>query len=140
MPYLLDTNALSEADKPRPDQGFMKWFEQADVSNLYTSCLNVGELYKGIALQTNADKQQQLTKRTELIVATFDNRVLSIEQVTVKIWAQLLGAALQKGRPSPAIDALIAAQCLQHQLTIVTRNLKDFQQFPGLHILCPWAA
>lgn len=139
MAFLLDTNALSEVDKPRPDKTFLQWFGQIDDLELYLSCISVGELYKGIELQSDENKKHKLMTRTEEIVAVFGERILDIDQSTTRHWGKLMGQGQQKGITPAAIDALIAAHCLQYQLTLVTRNTKDFKQFSGLQILCPWS-
>lgn len=139
MAYLLDTNALSEIDKPRPNRSFLQWFNQVPALELYVSCISVGELYKGVQLQPDGIKQRKLMARTEEIVAAFDNHVLSIDQSATRLWGELMAQGQQKGTTAPAIDVLIATQCLQYQLTLVTRNVKDFEQFSGLQMLSPWS-
>jgi len=138
MSYLLDTNALSEINKPHPNQAFMQWLDQVIASELYVSCITIGELYKGIELQPDTTKRKKLEQRTSEIMAAFEHRILVVDQNTAKLWAQLIARAAKKGRSAPVIDALIAAQCIQHQLTLVTRNTKDFEQFAELKVLCPW--
>lgn len=116
----------------------MRWLNNTLVSQLYVSCMTVGELYKGIELLSDGAKREKLEQRTIEILVEFENRILVVDQDTSKLWAQLTARASKKGRPSPVIDALIASQCIQHQLTLVTRNTKDFEQFTDLKLLCPW--
>lgn len=138
MLYLLDTNALREINKPRPNPGFMSWFEQSIATDLYLSCITVGEVYKGIALVAEESKRKQLEQHIKTIVSAFNTRILAIDTDTTLIWAELLAGSMKKGQTAPSIDALIAAQCLQRKLVLVTRNVKDFENFTGLEILCPW--
>lgn len=138
MLYLLDTNALSEINKPKPNPGFMSWFEQSIATDLYLSCITVGEVYKGIALVAEESKRKQLEQHIKTIVSAFNTRILAIDTDTTLIWAELLAGSMKKGQTAPSIDALIAAQCLQRKLVLVTRNVKDFENFNGLEILCPW--
>ena len=139
MAFLLDINALSEIDKPHPDKTFLQWFGQIDELELYLSCLSIGELYKGIELQADESKKRKLVARTEEIMAVFGERILNIDQSTTRLWGKLMGRGQQKGTMPVAIDALIAAHCLQYQMTLVTRNNKDFKRFSGLQIFCPWS-
>ncbi len=139
MPYLLDTNALSEVDKPQPNQGFMDWFNQAEVSELYVSCITIGELYKGIELLTDSAKRNKLKQHTAEITKAFSNRVLIINLDTTIIWSRIMAASIKKGQTAPSIDALIASQSIQNNLILVTRNTKDFKQFDELEIYCPWS-
>lgn len=139
MPYLLDTNALSEADKPRPDPGFMDWFDQVATTDLYISCIALGEIYKGIELLKSVSKRNLLSKRTAAVIEGFSSRILIIDLDTTLLWAKLMAGSVKKGQTAPSIDALIAAQSLQHNLVLVTRNINDFQQFNGLEVFCPWS-
>lgn len=139
MLYLLDTNALSEVDKPKPNKGLMEWFSQSLVSELHISCIAVGELYKGMELVTDTLKRQQLERRTDEIVEEFNDRILNIDTETMTIWSKLVANSIKKGKTSPSIESLIAAQCVQNRLVLVTRNVDDFKHFSGLEILCPWS-
>lgn len=138
MLYLLDTNALSEINKPRPNPGFLNWFERSISTELYLSCITVGELYKRIALVAEESKRKQLEQHIKSIVSAFNARILAIDTDTTLIWAELLAGSIKKGQTAPSIDALIAAQCLQRKLVLVTPNVKDYENFTGLEILCPW--
>jgi predicted nucleic acid-binding protein len=139
MPYLLDTNALSEVDKPQPNQGFMDWFNQAEVSELFVSCITIGELYKGIELLKDNVKRNKLEKHTAAIVTAFNNRVLIINLDTMLIWSRLMATSIKKGKTAPSIDALIASQSIQNNFVLVTRNTNDFKQFDELEVYCPWS-
>ncbi len=137
--YLLDTNALSEAPKQQPDKGFMDWFLSVDESALFTSCLVLGEIQKGISLVSDNTKRQQLSKWLAKIITDFEGRITGIDAQVGLVWGKLVASGQQSGKLPPAIDALIAAQCIQHKLVLVTRNIKDFQQFAGLEVLSPWS-
>jgi len=139
MPYLLDTNALSEVDKPQPNQGFMDWFNQAEVSDLYISCITIGELYKGIELLTDSARRNELKKHTTEITKAFSNRVLIIDLDTTLIWSRIMAASIKKGQTAPSIDALIASQSILNNLTLITRNTKDCKQFDEVKVYCPWS-
>ncbi len=139
MPYLLDTNALSEVDKPQPNQGFMDWFNRVGVAELYVSCITIGELYKGIELLKDNVKRNKLKKHTAEIVTAFNNRMLIINLDTMLIWSRLMATSIKKGKTAPSIDALIASQSIQNNFVLVTRNTNDFEQFDQLEVYCPWS-
>lgn len=138
--YLLDTNALSEPSRKRPDAGFMDWFTAADEHSLFTSCIVLGEIKKGIMLLTDAKQQKKFDTLLNEIMGSFNGRVVEIDREVSLLWGALVAAGQRSGRTPPAIDALIAAQCIAHDLTLVTHNVKDFEQFVNLKVYSPWAA
>jgi predicted nucleic acid-binding protein len=137
--YLFDTNALSEAPKAVPNQGFMDWFLATDESTLFTSCLALGEIQKGISLVASSGKRQQLDKWLTKTSTAFEGRIVGIDEPVSLLWGKLSAAGQKVGAVSPIIDTLIAAQCIHYNLILVTRNTKDFTQFTGLEVLCPWS-
>jgi predicted nucleic acid-binding protein len=137
--YLLDTNAISEAPKPTPNKDFITWLLATDNTQLSTSCLVIGELKKGIALNTDNARYEQLDKFLSQTITDFEGRIINIDQETCILWGQLIADGQRSGKTPPSIDALIAAQCIQHHMTLVTRNVKDFEQFKNLTLHCPWS-
>jgi len=137
--YLLDTNALSEAPKRIPDSGFMEWFTATDELSLFTSCLVLGEIKKGISLSTDRGKRESFNTWLDKVIDGFDGRVVDLDKEVALLWGELIAAGQRLGKTPPVIDTLIAAQCIHHRLTLVTRNVKDFEQFSDLKILCPWS-
>ncbi len=135
MSYLVDTNALSELRRRQPNPGVVAWFSQRPATTLYVSVLTLGEIRKGI--ETLPDSERRLTLLDWLEVelpAFFAGRILSVDGHVADRWGRLLAEA---GRPVPAIDSLLAATALCHDLRLVTRNARDFS-FPGLDVINPW--
>ncbi len=98
----------------------------------------MGEIRKGIVRLPEGMGRQRLEKwlETELLLR-FSGRILAIDLAIVERWAVVVGALLDRGRPVPAIDSLLAATALVHDLTIVTRNVDDFTPF-GVPLVNPW--
>lgn len=137
MSYLVDTNVLSELRRRDPDPGVARWMADRPAGTLYLSALTVGELRKGIAgLPEGARKRRLLDWLDAELPVYFARRILPVDTVVADRWGRLLASVRQ---PIPAIDSLIAATALTHGLTLVTRNLRDFQH-PDLTVLNPWAA
>ncbi len=137
--YLVDTNVLSELAKPAPNSEVSAWFSQVSELELFTLCLVLGETEKGIMLLEDDMKRRQLTTQLQDIQDAFEGRIISLDVIAAKLWGDLTAEGSKAGRTPPVIDAMLAAQCLAHNLTLVTRNLKDFEQFDGLQVYSPWA-
>jgi toxin FitB len=138
--FLLDTNCISEVVRIKPDPRVLQWMAAADESLLYLSVLTLGEIRKGVAGLSQSKRRTQLEIWLELeLRSRFSGRVLGIDAAIADRWGLLAAEAKHKGRPLSAIDGLLAATALHHNLTIVSRNLGDFAgtQVP---ILNPWEA
>jgi predicted nucleic acid-binding protein len=139
MSYLVDTNVLSELRRKQPDKHVVAWFAQRAAQSLFLSVLTLGEIRKGIALlddtHTDAARRQSLGDWLEQELPTFFlGRLLSVDAGIADRWGHLQALA---GRPLPAIDSLLAATALHHNLTLVTRNVKDFADM-GVDLINPW--
>ena len=135
MSYLIDTNAISELVRARPDRHVTEWFNRVAPESLHISVLTLGELRKGVeALPSGARKDRVGAWLDTEMPEWFEDRVLPIDADVADIWGRLLG---QIGCPVAAVDSLIAATALKHRLRVVTRNVGDFR-FPGLEVLNPW--
>ncbi|HVW40025.1 MAG TPA: type II toxin-antitoxin system VapC family toxin [Amycolatopsis sp.] len=138
MSFLLDTNAISEWVKPRPDPGVVRWFDQVDEDRTYLSVITLGELRKGVNRLTDGRRRDRLDRwlTTELL-DRFSNRILLVDTAVADEWGQLLARTETAGTPIHGTDAVIAATALTHQLQIITRNVAHFQP-AGIDILNPW--
>lgn len=137
MSYLIDTNVLSELRRKTPNAGVVDWFSLRPPSTLHLSVLTLGEIRKGIEAVGDQRRRQALTDWLESdLPAFFTGRLLAVDQVVADRWGRLLASA---GRPLPAIDSLLAATALVHDLVLVTRNVKDFAGLP-VSTFNPWSA
>lgn len=136
--FLLDTNCISEAVRAKPEQRVLDWMDAADERLMYLSVLTFGEIRKGIAGVPHGKRRAQLESWLELdLQARFSGRILSIDVSIANRWGMLAAEAKRKGRPISAIDGLLAATALHHNLTIVSRNVTDFA-ITQVSILNPW--
>jgi hypothetical protein len=139
MSYLIDTNVISELRRKQPDANVVAWFAVRPVQSLFLSVLTLGEIRKGIESLGNASvdpvRRQALADWLEVDLPTFFlGRVLSVDLPVSDRWGHLQA---QARRPLPAIDSLLAATALHHNLSLVTRNARDFAGF-GLNVINPW--
>lgn len=136
MSYLIDTNVLSELRRKSPDPGVVAWFSQRPPATLYLSVLTLGEIRKGIEGVDDEGRRQSLIDWLETDLPTFfTGRILGVDGAVADRWGRLAAAA---GRPLSAIDSLLAATALEHDLVLVTRNTKDFSGLP-VQIFNPWS-
>jgi toxin FitB len=135
--YLLDTNVISEAKKPSPDTKVLRWLASHDPTETYLSVVTLGELREGISYLGNTKKARELHLWLAQLKQLFYSRTLNIDESVADTWGQLRGEAKRKGRTLPVIDSLLAATAIVHDLTLVTRNTKDFAVLP-VKLFNPW--
>ena len=133
--YLLDTNVISETVRARPDDNVMRWLDGLPPEQLFVSVLSLGEIRKGALLVQDTGRRSRLLEWLENDLAQwFDNRVLPVDARVAALWAALLAEA---NNPLPAIDSLLAATAKAANLTLVTRNVRDFERMQ-VNVLNPW--
>lgn len=137
--YLLDTVAISEAVKSNKDTGYMAWLTNTTDEHLYVSCLTLGEIQKGISLANDPKLCQKLEDYLDGLYEAFANRILEFNVYDASIWGKLTAKTQKSGKTPPVIDSLLAAQSIRNHMVLVTRNVKDFEQFTELNILNPWS-
>lgn len=135
MSSLIDTNIFSELSRKTPNAAVVEWFAERPAGRLHLSVLSLGEIRRSIERLPDGGRRSRLTDWLEVeLPAFFGERVLPVDERVADRWGRLVS---QIGRPVPAIDSLLAATALNHDLTLVTRNVRDFS-FPGLEIVNPW--
>ena len=137
MSYLLDTNVISELRKPaqKADRNVRSWAQQRLTSELSISVITVMEIEIGVGRVERRDPVQGDVLRTWLerdLLSAFANRIVPIDLAVVR-----RAATMHVPDPSPERDVLIAATALTYNLTVVTRNISDFQPL-DVELLNPW--
>lgn len=136
MNYLLDTNIISETVKVIPNPCVINWLSRIPNHHLAISVLTLGEIRKGAEKLSNTRRKAKITQWLEIeLIAWFHGRVISIDERVADKWGYISAYTSQL---LPAIDGLIAACALVHDLKLVTRNVKDFEKIPGLEVFNPW--
>jgi toxin FitB len=138
--FLLDTNCISELIRSRPEPRVVDWLMAADESLLYVSVLTLGEIRKGAASLPQSKRRTRLEIWLELdLQVRFAGRILGIDGAIADRWGWLTAEAVRRGGPLAAIDGLLAATALHHNLTVVSRNVSDFAS-AQVAVLNPWEA
>lgn len=134
MSYLLDTNTLSELRKRKPDPQVTAWFDATPQTELYLSCLTVGEIRRGIERLRGRDEVQAgaIDRWLAGLRLLYQDRVVPVDAEIAERWGRISSAATL-----PAIDGLLAATALTRDWIIVTRNVTDFRP-SGARVLNPW--
>ena len=138
MNYLLDTCLISELSKSKPDKKVVDWVLSKNETGFYISVLTFGELHKGVEKLPESKKKKELQIWIEdELKNRFQNRIIGIDMRVSILWGKIQCVAEKKGKPMPAIDSLIAATGIAHDLIVVTRNVSDMEQ-SGVRLLNPW--
>ena len=136
--FLLDTNVVSELRKIRlgkADARVAHWADSVDATDLYLSVITIQELEIGVLLAERRDPSQGAVFRSWMnahVLPAFSGRILVVDTAVAQ-----RSARLHVPDPRSVRDALIAATALVHGMTVVTRNLADFEP-TGVSILNPW--
>jgi predicted nucleic acid-binding protein len=134
---LLDTNVISELVRPAPEPKVTAWMASTKEELLYLSVLTLGEIRKG------AEKMKDTSRRTAIeawlsghLAVRFAGRILAIDAQVADRWGRLAAGA-PPGAPLRVIDGLLAATAIHHNLTLVTRNVRDVTA-SGAALFNPW--
>ena len=138
MRYLLDTCVISELVSKQPNPAVIDWIDSIDDDYIYLSIITIGEIKKGIEkLPDSARKKQLVAWLEEDLLSRFQGRIVGIDASVMLTWGTLITKLEQQGTPLPAMDSLIAAIVLHSNLTLVTRNVQDFER-TTIPLCNPW--
>jgi toxin FitB len=136
--YLVDTNVISEArKKSKANKGVRSFFKQVieDETRVFMSVVSVGELRRGVeSIRYRGDTRQanQLEKWLANLLVEYQDQILDINQDIAQLWGRL-----RAPHPENALDKQIAATALIYELTVITRNHRDFVK-TGVRVLNPF--
>jgi toxin FitB len=123
--YLLDTNVVSELRRPRPHGAVLGWLDTVADADLHLSAVTVGELQAGVEItrEQNPERAAEIERWLEEVAETWN--VLAMDSRAFRRWAKLM----HRRSDHLVEDAMIAATAATHNLTVVTRNIRDFEVF-----------
>lgn len=138
MNFLLDTNVLSEVQRPAPAPKVVGWLDAVDEDRTFISVASIAELKRGIALMDDGRRRDALAGwLANDLPARFGDRILPIDQAVAERWGDLMAQSRRSGVALSVMDGFFAATALAGGLTLVTRNVGDFASF-GVPLLNPW--
>lgn len=138
MKYLLDTCVISELVAKQPNPHVLEWIDSIDADEVYISVITIGEITKGIEKLPTSKRREELSDwlENELLIR-FQANLIELDVNILIQWGKLNARLEISGQRAPAIDSLIAATALEHDLILVTRNESDFTG-TGVELLNPW--
>ena len=140
MSFLLDTNVLSEASKPQPDDAVKTWLHNVDEDILFVSAISLAELRFGIErLPMGARRDSLELWFRESLVERLRPRLLVVDSAVAAEWGTLQAQTMAQGRRMNAMDCFLAATARVHQLIMVTRNTDHFSAV-GCELFNPWTS
>lgn len=138
MSFLLDTNVVSEWVRPRPNAGVMAWLAEADEDGVFLSVVTLAELRHGIERMAAGQRRRRLNEwLANDLLFRFEGRVLPVDVTVADSWGRLTASREASGRLISVADAFIAATAAVHGLTVVTRNVADFER--TVRTISPWS-
>lgn len=135
---LFDTNILSELMKLSPDHNVVREVNHYPAEVTFISAITHAEILQGIALLDEGKRKQKLAHTAQQILQLFARRTLAFDRESAPFYASVIQQRRYQGRPIAFPDAQIAAIAMQHNLTLLTRNVRDFEAIEGLVVENPW--
>lgn len=127
--FLLDTNVVSELIRPKPDPCVVAWVRVQATDNLFLSTMTIGELMRGASKLGDTRRGARLKQWVKQdIVLQFKQRIVAFDEPAALQWGAMMGENDAMGETLPAADAQIAAVAIVNKLTVVTRNVNDFER------------
>jgi predicted nucleic acid-binding protein len=135
MKFLVDANVLSEPTKSAPNARVVTWLTDHE-RDIAVDSIILGELYVGVLAMPEGRKRARLEKWFETLAQAVE--CLAWDVAVSRRWARLVSSLRHRGLAMPILDGMIAATALEHDLTVVTRNVHDFKT-AGVPVIDPFA-
>ncbi len=136
---LLDTNVVSEAMKPAPDDTVRVWLDEQAAETLFLSSVTIAELMFGIGALPDGKRKDRLTEALDGVMELFADRVLPFDVGAARHYAELVVKARATGKGFPTPDGYIAAIAASKGFIVATRDTSAFDA-AGIEFIDPWRA
>ncbi len=135
--YVLDTNVVSEIVKTTPDPQVIAFLSVQEDEDLWLPVIVLHELDFGLNLLPKGDQREQLRAALSAVITKYEDRILPVDRAEARQAALLRVRARRVGRVLKLADALIAGTAAVHNLTVATRNVRDFASL-NVDFVNPW--
>jgi predicted nucleic acid-binding protein len=135
--FILDTNVLSAMMQVAPEPAAAAWMAGQDEALLFTTAISYSEVFAGIAVLAGGRRRRALEQAAHGMFDEFDGRVLAFDTDAAVAYADLFAVRQRAGRPAGALDLMIAAIAACHDATVVTRDVRGFEEC-GVGVVNPW--
>jgi predicted nucleic acid-binding protein len=135
---ILDTNVLSEALKPSPNETVLGWLAAQNRDIVFTTAVTQAEILYGVEVLPAGKRRTRLRAAVErLFAGEFQERVLPFDVDSALAYAKIVAGRESAARPISQFDAVIASICRSRHATLATRNTSDFEHC-GIRVINPW--
>lgn len=134
---VLDTNVVSEAMKPQPNEAVRAWLNEQAAETLYLPSVTLAELLFGIAALPSSKRKKLLANALDGLIELFSERVLPFDVEAARRYAELAATARKAGRGFPTPDGYIAAIAASRGFIVASRDTSAYQAC-GLQVVNPW--
>ena len=137
---VLDTPVVSELMRSEPHPMVLTWLNDQSTRGLFVTAVTEAEVYAGIAILPEGARRRGLYEAAERTFARlFSARILSFDSVAAHIYAEMAASRRARGHALSLPDGQIAAIARSHDMTVATRNVKDFD-YINVTVVNPWAS
>lgn len=138
MRILLDTNVISEPQKPIPSAAVERFLRDTPEEGLFLSIITIAELYRGVALMTEGRRRTRLSEWVAAeLPERFGDRLLPITTSIAALWGDVMAQSRRNGLNISVMNGFLAATAAAHGLAIATRNVRHFTGL-GVTVIDPW--
>lgn len=136
--WLLDTNAVSELRRPKPEPNVVRFISEKPLDALFLTSVTIAEIRFGIERVDNAERRAELvTWLDSQLRPMFEGRIIEASEDVLLRWRVIIEAGRKSGHTFSHPDVLIAAAAAHHNLVVVTRNVGEFVA-AGVAVEDPW--
>lgn len=138
MRFLLETNVISDPQKPEPSKAVERFIRATPEIDLHLSVMTIAELHRGVELMACGKKRAALSHwLIDVLPERFGDRLLPVTTGTAASWGELMAHSRRTGLNLSVMDGFLAATAATHGLAIATRNVRHFANL-GLTVFDPW--